>query len=204
VSEAARSVLSAWESFYVIVGSSGAALTGLMFVVIALVAETPRRSTSEIDTFGTPTIVHFCAALLVAAIISAPWRSLANVALTIGALGVCGIVYTTIVIRRARRQTGYRPVFEDWLWHGILPFIAYATFLSAAIALTRAAESSLFAIGAVTLLLLFIGIHNAWDTVTFIATVMRAPNDEPAPPAEGSTRGQHAQTASLEAGSARP
>src|SRR4051812_25801173 len=161
-----------------------------MFVVIALIAETPRRSTSEIDTFGTPTIVHFCAALLVAAIISAPWRSLANVALTIGALGVCGIVYTTIVIRRARRQTGYKPVFEDWLWHGILPFIAYATFLIAAVALTRTAESSLFAIGAVTLLLLFIGIHNAWDTVTFIATVMRrAPNDEPPPAAEGSRRG---------------
>jgi hypothetical protein len=203
VSEVARSVLSAWESFYVIVGSSGAALTGLMFVVIALVAETP-RSTSEIDTFGTPTIVHFCAALLVAAIISAPWRSLANVAMTIGALGVCGIVYTTIVIRRARRQTGYKPVFEDWLWHGVLPFIAYATFLSAAIALPRAPESSLFAIGAVTLLLLFIGIHNAWDTVTFIAIDMRrAPNEQPALPAEGSARGEPARAASVEADSAR-
>lgn len=37
--EAVRSPLVAWESFYVIVGSSGAALTGLQFVVIALIAE---------------------------------------------------------------------------------------------------------------------------------------------------------------------
>jgi hypothetical protein len=28
---------------------------------------------------------------------------------------------------------------------------------------------ALFVIGAVTLLLLFIGIHNAWDTVTYVA-----------------------------------
>ena len=54
------------------------------------------------------------------------------------------------------------------------------------------------------LLLLFIGIHNAWDTVTFIATVMRhAPNDEPKTPAEGSARGEPAQAAPVEAGSAR-
>ncbi len=32
--EEARSLLAVWESFYVIVGSSGAALTGLQFVVI--------------------------------------------------------------------------------------------------------------------------------------------------------------------------
>ena len=38
--EAARALatLKEWESFYVIVGSSGAALTGLQFVVMALIA----------------------------------------------------------------------------------------------------------------------------------------------------------------------
>jgi len=79
VGEAALSPLVAWESFYVIIGSSAAALTGLQFVVIALVAESRTRSTSrEIAAFGTPTIVHFCAVLLVSAILSAPWRALTN------------------------------------------------------------------------------------------------------------------------------
>jgi hypothetical protein len=45
--EEARSPLVAWESFYVIVGSSGAALTGLQFVVIALIAEVRKRSTAQ-------------------------------------------------------------------------------------------------------------------------------------------------------------
>lgn len=33
--------LAAWESFYVIVGSSGGALIGLQFVVITLIADNP-------------------------------------------------------------------------------------------------------------------------------------------------------------------
>ncbi|SRR6266851_5054040 len=50
--EAARLPLAAWESFYVIVGSSGAALTGLQFVVIALIAESRRRSTFRLVDVG--------------------------------------------------------------------------------------------------------------------------------------------------------
>lgn len=162
--------IAAWESFYVIVGSSAAALTGLQFVVIALIHDVGRRSNSgEVDAFGTPTVVHFCAALLVAAILSAPWRTLSNPALALGASGIGGVIYVMIVIRRARNQKGYQPVFEDWLWHTILPFFAYAGLLAASAFLPGRPVPALFAVGAVTLLLVFIGIHNSWDTVTYIA-----------------------------------
>jgi len=164
------SPMAAWESFYVIVGSSAAALTGLQFVVIALVAEGEKRSSRrEIDAFGTPTVVHFCAVLLLAAILTAPWQALANVTLALGAAGAAGVVYVAIVIRRARRQQGYKPVFEDWLWHALLPFSAYLGIVAAAVLLQRDPAPALFVIGAAALLLLFIGIHNAWDTVTYIA-----------------------------------
>jgi hypothetical protein len=183
VLEATPSVLTAWESFYVTVGSSGAALTGLMFVVIALIADSEqRRTTNEIDAFGTPTIVHFCVALLIAAIISAPWHTLRSVAITIAAVGAIGIVYGVIVLRRARRQTGYRPVFEDWLWYSILPILAYVMCLGAGSMLTRVPEGALFVVGAATLLLLLVGIHNAWDTVTYIALVQRNKPNEETPP----------------------
>jgi hypothetical protein len=191
VLEATPSVLTAWESFYVIVGSSGAALTGLMFVVIALIADTGgRRTTTEIDAFGTPTIVHFCVALLVAAVVSAPWHMLRSVAMTIGMVGAVGMVYGGIVVRRARKQTGYRPVFEDWLWYSILPILAYAMFLGAGIALTSVPEGALFVIGAATLLLLLVGIHNAWDTVTYIALVQQNQRNEAGPPAIASPQPQ--------------
>jgi hypothetical protein len=185
VQEATAPVLTAWESFYVIVGSSAAALTGLMFVVITLIAESRRQWSSRgIDAFGTPTIVHFCAALLVSAIISAPWRTLGGVALTIGTAGVIGIPYVLIVLHRARGQTGYKPVLEDWIWHTVLPLVVYVTYFLSALFLVRRPEPSLFAIGAATLLTVFIGIHNAWDTVTFIVIDRQVEPNEPAAAAE--------------------
>ena len=167
--EAAAMPLTTWDNFYVIVGSSAAALTGLMFVVIALVAETRQRSSQGVSAFGTPTIVHFCLALFVSAVLSAPWRALGGVSLTIALTGVGGLVYLAIVTRRARRQTAYKPVFEDWLWHTILPFVSYVTYFVAGLLIPRSAQTALFGVGGATLLLVFIGIHNAWDTVTWLA-----------------------------------
>ena len=170
MAEAVASPLSAWESFYVIVGSSAAALTGLMFVVISLVADIgDSGGSTELAAFGTPNVVHFCAVLVLAAIVTAPWQALGNVALAFGLAGVAGLGYVALVVRRARRTTQYRPVFEDWLWHTILPTIAYATIFGAAVTLRRAPASSLFAVAAAALVLLFVGIHNAWDTVTWVA-----------------------------------
>ena len=166
------SPLSGWESFYVIVGSSGAALTGLQFVVITLIADLPRRNSSTaVNAYGTPTVVHFGLALLIAAVISAPWTTLWPVGALLGIVGACGVGYVGIVFRRATKATAeYTPVFEDWLWHTILPFIAYAGVGVAGALLTVHPVGSLFTIGAMTLLMLYIGIHNAWDTVTFLAT----------------------------------
>src|SRR5438105_2090103 len=108
MNEAARVPLAAWESFYVIVGSSAGALTGLQFVVMALIADLETRGTSHtVAAFGTPTIVHFCAALLVAAIASAPWPALSFAGIAIGVCGAAGVVYSAVVTRRARRQQGY-------------------------------------------------------------------------------------------------
>jgi hypothetical protein len=164
------SPLRAWEGFCLIVGSSAAALTGLQFVVIALGAEArTARSLREIDAFGTPTVVHFGAVLLISAILTAPWRSVTNPSVALAVCGLAGLVYGGIVLFRARRQTGYKPVFEDWLWHTVLPFVAYAGLTAAAFEFLRYPEAALFGVGAAALLLLFIGIHNAWDTVTWIA-----------------------------------
>jgi hypothetical protein len=66
-------------------------------------------------------------------------------------------------------QTDYTPVFDDWLWHFMLPFAAYATLAAAGFIASVHAGGALFAVAAATALLLFAGIHNAWDTVTFLA-----------------------------------
>jgi hypothetical protein len=177
--QATLSPLVAWESFYVIIGSSAAALTGLQFVVIVLSAElNTLGSGSSVRAFGTPTIVHFCAVLLISAIQSAPWPALWNAGLALGACGAAGVAYAMIVFRHARRQTGYVPVLEDWIWHVVLPLIAYTALLAAAFYLEPDPALSLFVIAGTALLLLFVGIHNAWDAVTYIATQPRQRPEE--------------------------
>lgn len=165
----AEASLRDWESFYVITGSAAAALTGLQFVVMALVTETRVRSSiATIDAFSTPTIVHFCAVLFVSATLSAPWHVLSLAALPIGACGIAGVIYALLVARRTTRQADYVAVMEDWIFHVVLPCVSYAALLIAAMLLPLHETDALFMTGAVALLLLFVGIHNAWDTVTYI------------------------------------
>jgi len=61
--------LTAWQNFYLVVGSSAGALIGLQFVVIALIADTPlgRNEEQAGQAFATPTVVHFGAVLLLSA-----------------------------------------------------------------------------------------------------------------------------------------
>ena len=161
--------LAKWESFYVIVGSSAAALTGLQFVVIALGSEANAIKASSVRAYATPTIVHLCAVLLMSAILSAPWQALSQVGIALAACGVAGFGYILLVARHARRQTDYSPVFEDWLWHTAFPLIAYLSLLTASIVLRWDPVRSLFVIGATAILLLFVGIHNAWDAAAYMA-----------------------------------
>src|SRR5262245_13488444 len=124
--QAALAPFASWESFYVIVGSSAAALTGLQFVVVVLGSEMNMITGDAAGAFATPTIVHFCAVLLISAILSAPWTALWAPALALSVCGLVGVVYSVLVIRKARRQKHYKPVLEDLLWHNAFPFVAYA------------------------------------------------------------------------------
>jgi hypothetical protein len=164
-----------WENFYVIVGSSAGALIGLQFVVITLIADLPlTQSDAQAGAaFGTPSVVHFCAVLLLSAIVSAPWGDLTTVAELWGGLGVCGLVYSVIVARRLGKQKSYEPVLEDWLFHLLLPFAAYAMLAGSAWMSRSSTKPALFVVGGAALLLLFIGIHNAWDAVLYHVFVKR-------------------------------
>jgi hypothetical protein len=169
MTDPAHPELAGWESFYVIVGSSGAALIGLQFVVLTLIAETRiPRSPATIRAFGTPTVVHLGGALLISTIMSAPWPTLFSVSVALGAAGIAGIVYAATVVYHARRQTSYHPVWEDWLWHVALPSVAYVALGVAAIYVPTSSRISLFVVAGAALGLLLIAIHNAWDTVTYI------------------------------------
>ncbi|HJZ68182.1 MAG TPA: hypothetical protein VKF81_08680 [Blastocatellia bacterium] len=169
------SELTEWSNFYVIVGSSAGALIGLQFVVLTLIASRPALRAPEAGAaFATPSVVHFGVVLLLSGVASAPWHAISAVAVCWGLVGLGGIVYAAVVTRRMRMQTVYRPVFEDWLFHVLLPFAAYAMLAASACIAYLNARRAQFVVGAATLLLLFVGIHNAWDAITYHVFVKRA------------------------------
>ncbi|PYQ29104.1 MAG: hypothetical protein DMF56_12560 [Acidobacteria bacterium] len=176
---------AAWETFYVILGSAAAALTGLQFVVVVLGAEARAVTRGAIRAWGTPTIIHFGATLILSCMVSAPWRSIPTAATSLGIFGLAGLLYLIRVHWHARRQADYTPVFEDWLWHFVLPGISYFALLLVAFFLTRHTHGALFGAGGSALLLLIVGIHNAWDAVTYIALrdhEQQAATDPASPP----------------------
>jgi hypothetical protein len=173
--------LASWQNFYVILGSSAGALTGLQFVVMTLVTQARRASSMrDIHAFGTPTVMHFCTALLISAVMTAPWQTLASLGLCLGVCGVAGIAYSFRIIWHARKAT-YQPDLEDWTWYIAFPFLGHVALVGAAVLTWRNAAWSLAIVAADALVFLFLGVHNSWDTVTFIAV-------------------QHGKAASTEAG----
>lgn len=177
--------LDHWDSFYVIVGSAAGALIGLQFVVMTLIAERPPIRVAEAGAaFATPTIVHFSAVLLVSALVRAPWQTITFAAALWCIAGLSGAAYTAVVARRMRVQTTYQPELEDWLFHVMLPLFAYAILALSAFAAHARTHEALFGIGAATLLLLFVGIHNAWDAVAYhVLGSARDTHTKPRPPA---------------------
>jgi len=168
------SPVAGWENFYVIVGSSAGGLTGLTFVVITLIREVLQKGTQPtgLAAFVTPTIVHFAGVLALSAFMSMPHQHVATLSVGLGLGGLAGVIYGGFIavnLRRHKSQLQYVPVMEDWLWNVILPTFVYGCLLATAELIWIRTEQSLYAVAVLSLLLLFIGIHNAWDIAVWMS-----------------------------------
>jgi len=163
-------LLNEWQNFYVIVGSAAGALTGLQFVVMALIADMPamEQESNAITAFSTPSIVNFGVVLLLAAVLVMPWHSVLPVSIIWGLAGIVGLLYTAVTGWRFKVQRAYSPVFEDWFYRVVLPIIGYSALFAAAFIARFHERGALFQVAAVVLMLLFVGIHDAWDNATYL------------------------------------
>jgi hypothetical protein len=174
--------LADWQGFYTLVGSSAGALTGLTFVVITISAErgedTASASTRLTGTrlFITPTAVHFGAALWLSSLLCIPGQTAFTLAVLLAATGVTGLIYcATLISRMLGFSSGvYKPFSSDWIWNVVLPVLAYLALAVTGVALPYEVAPCLYAVSAAVLLLLFIGIHNAWDVVVWMTTERHA------------------------------
>ena len=183
--------LAEWENFYVIVGSSAGALTGLTFIVITIAADLPGSATARLvglRAFTTPTAVHFGAALWIAALMSMPGHTRLSLMLCLGATGLIGTAYCGYVARLiVDARLGYKPVLSDWVWSLLLPLATYLLLLIAAMLMRAHLLMALDTVAAVGLLLLLLGLHNAWDVVVWITTerhTRKAPDQKQGAPGQ--------------------
>lgn len=173
-----ESLLTGWENFYVIIGSSAGGLTGLTFVVIALIRDVARTQPTGLSTYITPTIVHFGAALALAAYLSMPRLSAAGVSAGLAVVGFPGLIYSGLIavkLHRQRTSPIYIPVPEDWIWNVILPSCVYGCLLASAVLVWQRPRETLYAVALLSLTMLFIGIRNAWDIAVWL-TLRKEPD----------------------------
>jgi hypothetical protein len=158
------SLLAGWDNFYVITGGAAGGLTGLTFVVITLAADAHRVRPVGVKTFVSPTIVHFGAILALAAYLSMPRHTVVSLSLGLGVVGLAGLIYiATIAVAIHRMKGAYRAVPEDWIWNVILPALCFGVLLIMGLLFSTRSKPCLYGVAAAIMLLMIVGIHNAWD-----------------------------------------
>jgi hypothetical protein len=174
--------LTDWQSFYVIIGSSGAALTGLTFIVITITSDAnaivdPVNRLHAMRAFISPTVVHFASTLWLSALMSVPGHSAGSLSVGLGLSGAIGVGYCVRVSRAMRAtsaSSAYQPFASDWVWNVVIPLLAYIGLIGAALVLRTRSAAALDVVAGLTLLLLFVGLRNAWDVVVWTTTERHA------------------------------
>lgn len=165
------SPLAGWENFYVIVGSTAGGLTGLTFVVVSLIRDAGKATPRGVGAFVTPTIVHFAGVLGMAAFLSMPHQRVEILSAGFAIAGLGGLIYSAFITSGMHAQRPhYAPVWEDWIFNSILPALVYGCLLVMAAVVRRSPSEALFTVAALSLVMLFIGIHNAWDIAVWMTT----------------------------------
>jgi hypothetical protein len=161
--------LESWHDFFLLIGTAGVTLTGLLFVVISL---GPRlianHEATGVRAFISPNAVFFSSTLVVSAVFMMPGlpaRVLGSL-LVVGAVASVGYMIYTRAHQRWKQSQLPR---LDWVWFVGLPLAAYFVLLAAGVSFLMHGALSFLLVAAGLILLLVIGIRNAWDLVIWVS-----------------------------------
>lgn len=163
--------LHGWQGFYTLLGGASATLTGLMFVAASLGARLINEDSGpKVRTFITPPVIYFSFVLLISALMNVPNQTPAALVAQLAAVGLAGAAYSLSHLRRLRvfQQEGEMPR-QAWLWNLAQPLHGSLWLLGAALGLHRSVVGALDAAAVGVLLLILVGIHNAWDVTLYLA-----------------------------------
>jgi hypothetical protein len=162
-----------WNDFFFMIGSSAAALIGLMFVVVTLTAG---RGRDEVERgkqlYTSPIVFHLAVVLVLSGVAIAPDVTDVVFGIISGCLGALGVAVglrSAIGIRR--RPGAPEAATFDIFWYGVAPAILYVGLGAAAVATLYKWHWSTVASAADLMALLLVSIHAEWDLVTYLAPI---------------------------------
>jgi hypothetical protein len=174
-----------WDNYFLMMGSAGGGLIGLLFVVITLTAGFERDQAARGQAlYMTPTMVHFAVVLSISAVAEIPRLSRFGFAglsaLALG-LGLLNSARASVGIARPR-QGANAPHWSDLPLYGLVPAALYVLGLGFCVAISEHVEWAAPALATLLLVLLLVAIRNAWDLIISIAPMARAGSERPAQP----------------------
>jgi membrane-associated HD superfamily phosphohydrolase len=170
-----------WSEYFFMIGSSAAALIGLMFIVVTLTAG---RDRAEVERgrklYTNPIVCHLAVVLLLSGAAIAPTISATMFGAAAAAIALAGLVGCIVIAVGINRicATGYADAFDIW-WYGVVPALVYLGLGVASVAVLSGASWALDVIAATLMALLLVSIHNEWDLVTFLAPIAKPKDQEP-------------------------
>lgn len=166
-----------WDDYFFMLGSSAAALIGLMFVVVTLTAG---RNRGELEggkrLYSSPIVFHLANVMVVSAGAIAPAIGSRFFGVAAGGTALLGImigIRNAIGISRAR-LSGADTHFDIW-WYGLVPALVYAGLAAAAFGIFDGRTWGGSAVAAAMMALLLVSIHAEWDLVTYLAPIASTP-----------------------------
>jgi hypothetical protein len=167
-----------WGEFYLLVGSAGAVLIGLLFVVVTLMQDRPRSNVVRgAKLYMGPIVLHVSLIMTLSAAALSHGITAGGFAILSGAVALWGLarsVRVTVGIR-AFTDNGVPADWTDAWCYGIIPAALYLLLGGVAIAFWSGQAWAPQGVAAVIVALLLTSIRNEWDLVVWLAPKPDAP-----------------------------
>ena len=179
MSDAPIAALQHWHDFYILIGTAAATLVGLTCVAASVGAAIfTEENEKALESFLTPTVVHFAAVLFAALLTVAPFTSAAALGTSLFLVSATGILYSSAVWLNVRSANyAATVILIDRVWYGLAPVFGYGVVATSSVALALDLSRSLVPLACGLGFLMIAGIRNAWDMTVWI--VIRTPTPPP-------------------------
>ncbi len=164
-----------WHEFFIAIGAASAGLLGAMFVVASIGSGfLTKKHAAATRVFLTPTVIHLATVMFACALTVVPTLERVSFGVVFGLGGLIGLIYSCEIGLNVKRRREIDA--EDRIWYAALPVLGYAAIAVAGLLALLGKPAGLEILAAALVLLLAVGIRNAWDMILFFVLNARRSN----------------------------